>query len=151
MTRPTDEQLAAMGATLREIDPSSLAKDDDGSKVHWYLGDNATEFFVWTREGQPPHHVQLVFARVSIEWSTQKGLTTGTFKTSSSSLGGRYDPYLLSIGKQIDREVCRAALLLLQSGTVEARLIEPLVLAIERALAQAPDSGEFANPTPEKS
>lgn len=141
MSRPSDDQLRTLGASLREIDPSTLARDDDGSKVRWFLGENATELFTWSHgEREDPHHLQLVFARVSIEWSDKKGLTTGTFKGGSSALGGRYDPYLLSIGKQIDRDVCKAALVLLDASPLKGRLTAPLVSAIEAALAREPAS-----------
>ncbi len=133
---PTPEQLELWGASLREIDPGSLVPDEDGATVHWYLGDNGTEVFAWTHAGQAPHHVQLVFARVSVEWSVDLGLITGTFQSGSSTSGGRYDPYMLSVGQQVDAEVCRYALMLLQKATIDADSIVPLITALERAVAQ---------------
>ena len=82
---------------------------------------------------QFPHHLQLVFARVSVEWSTQRGLITGTFKTGSTSSGGRYDPYLLSVGQQIDPEVCASARKLLERSVVDAKVTAPLVQALAHA------------------
>ncbi len=129
--KPTDEQLAAWGASLREIDPSSLIPDEDGAAVRWYLGDNGTELFAWSFGDAAPHHLQLVFARVSVEWSTQAGLVTGTFKSGGTSSGGRYDPYLLSIGQQADTDVCASARRLLAASKVDARVIGPLVALLK--------------------
>jgi hypothetical protein len=128
---PTDEQLEGWGASMREIDPSSLIPDEDGAKVRWYLGDNGTELFAWSHGDAVPHHLQLVFARVSVEWSTQAGLITGTFKTGGTSSGGRYDPYLLSVGQQIDAEVCKSARTLLDATRIEEEVIAPLVAALK--------------------
>jgi hypothetical protein len=131
--RPSDDQLEQWGTSLREIDPASLVPDEDGARVRWYLGDNGTELFVWTHGEEPPHHVQLVFAHVSVEWSIHKGLITGTFKTGSATAGGRYDPYLLSIGQQVDEEVCALALQLLKKATIDSRSTAPLIGALEQA------------------
>lgn len=130
---PTADQLQQWGASLREIDPSSLNKDEDGALVRWFLGDNGTELFAWCHEAGPPHHLQLVFARVSVEWEGQRGLTTGSFKAGSSTAGGRYDPYLLSTGAQTNAEVCRSALALLKASKVPAELLSPLLAALEKA------------------
>ncbi|MBX7115842.1 MAG: hypothetical protein K1X64_16050 [Myxococcaceae bacterium] len=132
MIRPTDEQLKQWGLSLREIDPSSLVPDEDGSQVRWFLGDNATEFFVWFHPESGPHHLQLVFSRVSVEWDNKRGLVTGTFKDGSSAMGGRYDPYLLSIGQRVDLDVCSAALVLLGAATVDASLRAPLLQALQK-------------------
>ena len=131
MIRPTDSQLASLGASLREIDPTTLMPDDEGAPVRWYLGDAGTELFAWIHGQSPPHHVQLVFSRVSVEWSVKDGLTTGTFQTGSSTAGGRYDPYLLTVGQRVDTEVARAALTLLRASKVDPVLMEPLVKALE--------------------
>lgn len=133
--KPSPEQLAAWGASLRQIDPGSLIPDEDGARVHWYLGDNGTELFAWSHGDAPPHHLQLVFARVSVEWSQPRGLITGTFKTGSTSSGGRYDPYLLSVGQQVDADVCDSALLLLNKSSLEAKVTGPLVSALAQAAA----------------
>ncbi|MBS1153549.1 MAG: hypothetical protein H6Q89_5247 [Myxococcaceae bacterium] len=131
--KPSDEQLALWGASMREIDPASLIPDEDGARVRWFLGDNGTELFAWSHGEAGPHHLQLVFARVSVEWSTQRGLITGTFKTGSTSSGGRYDPYLLSVGQQIDPEVCASARKLLERSVVDAKVTAPLVQALAHA------------------
>lgn len=136
--KPTDEQLLQWGASMREIDPSSLIPDEDGAKVRWYLGDNGSELFAWSHGDAAPHHLQLVFARVSVEWSTQRGLITGTFKAGGTSSGGRYDPYLLSVGQQIDLEVCASARRLLDGTRIHEEVIAPLVAALEKASALPP-------------
>jgi hypothetical protein len=101
--------------------------------VRWYLGANGCEVFAWLHPGKPAHHVQLVFARVSVEWSQREGLKTGTFQETSSTAGGRYDPYLLTHGKVIDPEVVRAALVLLKGSQIDPAVGAPLVTALERA------------------
>jgi hypothetical protein len=131
---PTPEQLQQWGASMREIDPSSLNKDEDGASVRWFLGDNGTELFAWCHGANPPHHLQLVFARVSVEWEDKRGLMTGAFKGGSSTAGGRYDPYLLSTGAQANTEVSQSALTLLKASKVPAELIAPLVGALEKAV-----------------
>lgn len=128
--KPSKEQLAQWGTSLREIDPGSLIPDEDGARVHWYLGDNGTELFAWSHGDAGPHHLQLVFARVSVEWTVDRGLVTGTFKSGSTSSGGRYDPYLLSVGQQVDPEVCDLALTLLDSARVDEAVIAPLLTAL---------------------
>ena len=133
MSRPTEENLRKWGASLREIDPSMLAEDDEGP-VRWFLGDNATELFVWVIPGQPPHHIQLVFARVSVEWEMKKGLSTGSFSSNVSTMGGRYDPYLLNVAHAVDPEVCRAALTLLGEARVDSNVVATLVRALEGAV-----------------
>ncbi len=134
MTRPTDEQLRRMGGSLREIDPGALVPDDDGSNVRWFLGDGATELFTWTHAGKPPHHIQLVFARVSAQWDERSGLSTGTFQGEPSTAGGRFDPYLVTMATRIDPDVCRAALTLLQASPLSSEVIGPLVHSLEQAL-----------------
>jgi len=129
MSKPTPENLKAWGASLREIDPSSLVQEE-GLKVRWYLGDNSTELYCWVHPDGRPDHLQLVFHRVSVEWSEKKGLTTGTFQAGGSMAGGRYDPYLLSVGKEVDREVCEAALTMLKASSVDAALVQPMVDAL---------------------
>lgn len=136
MSKPTPEQLKAWGASMREIDPSSLMQDDDGLKVRWYLGDAATELYCWIHPDGRPDHMQLVFSRVSVEWSEKKGLTTGTFQAGASMAGGRYDPYLLSVGKEVDRDVCEAALALLTSSNIDKALSKPMVEALTSVLGK---------------
>ena len=137
MIRPTDEQLKQWGLSLREIDPSSLIPDEDGSQVRWVLGDNATELFAWSHPDAGPHHLQLVFSRVSVEWDTTRGLVTGTFRDGSSAMGGRYDPYLLSIGQRVDLDVCSAALVLLGAATVDESFRAPLLQALQKVGTQS--------------
>ncbi|MHB8874064.1 MAG: hypothetical protein ACYC8T_10295, partial [Myxococcaceae bacterium] len=130
--------LTARGGSMRERAPATRRPAEAAAKVRWYLGDNATELFAWVRDGAPPHHIQLVFARVSAEWSQAGGLSTGTFTTGSSTAGGRYDPYLLTVGQSVDEEVCRAALLLLRASKVDSAIAGPMIGAIEAALQTAP-------------
>jgi hypothetical protein len=132
MSKPTPEMLKTWGASMREIDPKSLVQDDEGLKVRWYLGDSATELYAWTNPDGTPDHMQLVFAHVSVEWSTKKGLRTGTFQSGSSTAGGRYDPYLLSIGKEVDLEVCESAATLLGAMPVPSELVQPMIAALEK-------------------
>lgn len=139
--KPSDEQLQKLGSTLREIDPATLQADPDEGKVRWFLGDSATEIFVWAHPGEPPHHTQLVFSRVSVEWSRKAGLITGTFDAGSSTLGGRYDPYLLTLGMSANPVVCRAALLLLKEARIDAAAIAPLIESLESALARLTERG----------
>jgi len=136
--RPSDDQLAAMGGTLREIDPSTLQLDPEGGAVRWFLGDQGTEIFAWVRGGEQPHHIQLVFARVSVEWSQKTGLLTGTFDAAASTAGGRFDPYLLTLGRQVDADVCRAALRLLSATRIDARVVRPLASALEQVVNPVP-------------
>jgi hypothetical protein len=131
--RPPDEELRRLGASLREIDPSTLAPDPEGGAVRWFLGEEGTEVYVWTREGSAPHHVQLVFARVSVEWGDKRGLITGTFNASPTTAGGRYDSYILKEGVQVDSDVCEAALVLLGASKVDAAALAPLLDALRHA------------------
>lgn len=135
---PTQAQLEGWGRSLREIDPESLMGDDDGAKVRWFLGDNGTELYVWSFPPKPAHHLQLVFARVSVEWSREKGLSTGTFSSGSTSTGGRYDPYLLSVGTSVDPHVCAAALVVLGASKVPAELWADLGAALKAASPSGP-------------
>ncbi|MBI3183185.1 MAG: hypothetical protein HYZ28_13695 [Myxococcales bacterium] len=128
MTRPTDQQLRELGASMREIDPRTLTQED-GAHVRWFLGDNATELFAWGEQGQLKH-AQLVFARVSVEWSEEAGLVTGSFQSGAATAGGRYDPYLLSVGSRTDPEVCRAARVLLEASSLDPMVTGPLLRAI---------------------
>lgn len=137
MSRPSDDLLRKWGASLREIDPSMLAENDEGP-IRWFLGDNGTELFVWALPGQPPHHLQLVFARVSVEWEAKRGLATGSFSSQASTMGGRYDPYLLNVAHVIDPEVCRAALTLLNEAKIDPAVLTTLVRALEVAASPQP-------------
>jgi hypothetical protein len=130
MSRPTDDALTSLGASLREIDPSALATDDEGDKVRWFLGTDGTEVYAWSRAEGAPHHVQLVFSRVSVEWSQERGLVTGTFKGAPTTAGGRYDSYILLVGAQVDAEVCGAALVLLEASPVDRVAVAPLIEAL---------------------
>jgi hypothetical protein len=132
MSKPTPDMLKTWGASLREIDPKSLVQDDEGLKVRWYLGDSATELYCWIKPDGSPDHLQLVFSRVSVEWSTKKGLRTGTFQSGGSTAGGRYDPYLLSTGKEVDTDVCEAAATLLTASPLPAELVKPMIAALEK-------------------
>lgn len=136
--RPSDDQLRVMGGTLREIDPSALQADPDDGAVRWFLGDNGTEIFAWVHGGETPHHIQLVFARVSVEWSQKAGLMTGTFSAAAATAGGRFDPYLLTVGKHVDPEVCRAALRLLSAANIDAKVVQPLAQALEQVISPVP-------------
>lgn len=144
-SRPSDDQLRKLGASLREIDPSTLQSDPEEGTVRWFLGDSGTEIFVWLHQLQPPHHIQLVFARVSVEWSAKGGLLTGTFKESASMLGGRYDPYLLTLGRVVDPEVCRAAVLLLSAASLPEPVLDPLRTALDEVVQRSPP-GPAADP-----
>jgi hypothetical protein len=132
MSRPSEEQLKALGASMREIDPLTLVPDEDGGQVRWFLGDQTTELFIWMGQSAP-HHAQLVFARVSLEWDHQTGLLTGSFEGGPATAGGRYDPYLLTVGPKIDPEVCWAALVVLRSIRIDPAMIEPMAKALEAA------------------
>jgi hypothetical protein len=141
LSKPSDEQLQKIGQSLREIDPTTLIPDEEGARVRWFLGDNGTEIFAWNHGPAPAHHIQMVFSRVSVEWVAQTGLTTGTFATGSSTAGGRYDPYLLTVGSNIDPEVCRAALVLLGTTKIDEAVSGPLIKALEAALSAPGDRG----------
>jgi hypothetical protein len=139
MIRPSDDQLKQLGGSLREIDPSALAPDPEGGQVRWFLGAEGTEVYIWAKSGHSPHHVQLVFSRVSVEWNDHKGLVTGTFRDAPTTAGGRYDTYILTVGQAVDPEVCSAALVLLEASSVERATIDPLISAL-RAVPRAPAS-----------
>ncbi|HVE81203.1 MAG TPA: hypothetical protein VND93_00075 [Myxococcales bacterium] len=136
--KPSDDQLKNMGGTLREIDPSTLQADPEEGAVRWFLGDQGTEIFAWTRDGKPPHHIQLVFARVSVEWNQKTGLMTGTFTATSATAGGRFDPYLLTVGPNVDPDVCRAALRLLSAAPIDEQVVQPLARALEQVVNPVP-------------
>ena len=146
MTAPTKEQLQRMGQSLREIDPATLHPDPAEGPVRWFLGEGATEITAWTNDAGIPHHMQLVFARVSVEWS-ERGLFTGQFENKSSTAGGRYDPYLLHVGSAADPAVCDAALTLLDASDVDPAVREPLREALRRALSHKPE-GKAADGQP---
>jgi hypothetical protein len=136
MRRPTDAELAQLGVSLREIDPATLHSDPEDGPVRWFLGEQGTELFAWTNEAGVPHHVQLVFCGVSVEWNTQKGLATGSFEALMVTSGGRFDSYLLSVAPTPDPRVCRAARVLLEASTVPHALLEPLLKDIVPLTAQ---------------
>lgn len=134
MSLPPPEQLRRLGAGLREIDPGSLQSDPEEGAVRWFLGERGTELFAWTREGPEPDHVQLVFARLQLEWTREGGLVTRHFRAGGSTAGGRYDAYLLTPDEALDREVCAGAHALLSASTVPDSLRAPVLRALERAL-----------------
>jgi hypothetical protein len=136
MSKPTPENLKTWGVSLREIDPTSLVQEESGLKVRWYLGDNGTELYCWVHPDGRTDHLQLVFSRVSVEWSEKRGLTTGTFQAGASMAGGRYDPYLLSVGKEVDREVCEAAVTMLEASSVDRGLVKPMLDALATVLGR---------------
>jgi hypothetical protein len=138
MKRPSDDQLQRLGKSLREIDPSNLQQEPDAGRVRWFLGEGGTELFAWMHEdAASPHHVQLVFAEVSVEWVQGRGLVTGRFHANAAIAGGRYDPYLMAEGVSVDPDVCRAAITLLRASPIEHRLLQPLNRAMELALSQS--------------
>ena len=136
MSRPTDEQLLRLGRSLREIDPSSLQQEPGEDPVRWFMGEAGTELFAWGPPGLPPRHLQLVFSRVSLEWTRAGGLRTGSFDPNASTAGGRYDPYLLTLGPSVDAQVCRAALTLLGASGVGHEVLAPLLGALGAALME---------------
>lgn len=136
--KPSDEQLERLGRSLREIDPSTLQDDPEEGKVRWFQGEGGTELFAWAQPGQPPHHVQLVFARISVEWDRRDGLVTGTFNEGASTLGGRFDAYMLRSARVADPQVCRAALHLLAASRIDLQLLHPLVQALNEVKSLAP-------------
>src|SRR5215207_2151140 len=101
MSRPSDELLRRLGRSLREIDPTSLQQEQGEDPVRWFLGDGGTELFAWGAPGAPPRHLQLVFCRVSLEWTREEGLRTGSFDAGAAVSGGRYDPYLLRLAASV--------------------------------------------------
>ena len=137
MIPPDDAELERRGKSLREIDPSSLAPDEDGSQVRWFLGEATTELFAWMRGGLP-HHLQLVFGRFSIEWDESSGLQMGGFAAHAATAGGRYDSYLLTEWSAVDAEICRAALVLLRASGEAQVLAAPLVSALESGTIRSP-------------
>ena len=142
MSRPTDEQIRRLGASLREIDPATLHRDPEEGPVRWFQGERGTEITVWLDGRGAAHHIQLVFARASVEWSGS-GLVTGAFENRGSTAGGRYDPYLLSVGTGADPEVCQAALLLLESAEVGTEVLAPLIGALRGQATFLTGSGGF--------
>ncbi|MBF5040907.1 hypothetical protein FGE12_00785 [Aggregicoccus sp. 17bor-14] len=136
MSRPSPELLLRLGRSLREIDPSSLQQEQGEDPVRWFLGDSGTELFAWGVPGAPPRHLQLVFFRVSLEWTREQGLRTGSFDAQSSTSGGRYDPYLMTLGPAVDPQVCRAALALLEASRVDPAVLAPLRKALAAALME---------------
>ena len=135
--RPDDEQLRRLGRSLREIDPSSVQQVQGEDPVRWFLGEAGTELFVWGPPGGSPCHLQLVFSRVSLEWTREQGLRTGRFEPGVAISGGRYDPYLLRLGPSVDAQVCRAALTLLGASAISPQLLAPLREALGAALMEA--------------
>ncbi len=136
--KPTAEQIERLAASLREIDPGALQEDPAEGKVRWFQGEGGTEIFVWAHPDQPPHHIQLVFADVSVEWSQKGGLLTGSFAETATTMGGRHDPYVMRLERVADMEVCRAALQLLSTCRVEPRLLQPLVDALKTFIDPVP-------------
>jgi hypothetical protein len=136
VSRPPDELLRRLGRSLREIDPASLQQEQGEDPVRWFLGDSGTELFAWGARGVPPRHLQLVFSRVSLEWTREEGLRTGSFDAGAAVSGGRYDPYLLRLGPAVDPQVCRAALTLLGTSQVDPAVLAPLLQALEAALME---------------
>ncbi len=134
MRPPSEAQLAAWGASLREIDPRNLQNDTEEGPVRWFLGEGGCELFAWIDTAGIAHHIQLVFARVSVEWSRDAGLRTGHFHDAAATAGGRYDGYLLNTGLRVDPSVCAASLQLLTAARVGGALFGPLVQALEVAL-----------------
>jgi hypothetical protein len=136
MSRPTQAQLRRLGASLREIDPCTLEHKEEEGEVRWYLGEGGTELTAWLSPDGSPSHMQLVFARTSVDWSP-RGLSTGSFDPKGATAGGRYDPYLLRMGVSADPEVCRAALVLLAGSEVPQALVTPLIEALLAAASSA--------------
>lgn len=132
MIGPSPAQLEAWGASLREIDPSLLQEDPESGPVRWFLGDSGCEVFVWLDGQGAPHHLQLVFSRITVDWTADAGLQTGSFQGTSSTMGGRYDGYLLrERDVRDDRAVFRAARSLLRASTTGQELFAPLLTALE--------------------
>lgn len=128
------EQLRRLGEGLREIDPGALQADPEEGAVRWFLGERGTELFAWTRVGPEPEHVQLIFARLQLEWTRAEGLVTRHFRAGGSTAGGRYDAYLLTPDQALDREVCAGAHVLLSASAVPKSVAAPVLRALERAL-----------------
>jgi hypothetical protein len=140
MTSFSDAQLEAWGASLREIDPSTLQEDPESGPVRWFQGEAGCEAFVWLNDAGEPHHVQLIFANRSVEWSQAEGLRTGSLRSGGATAGGRYDGYLLQSGHQVDLELCAAARRLLAASCTGGTLFAPLVQALWSALGTASTS-----------
>lgn len=132
MSVPSEEHLKKLGQSLREIDAAMLNRDTDEGPVRWFLGEAGTEITAWVDASGAPHHIQLVFARVSVEW-TARGLVTGAFETKGSTAGGRYDPYLLRVGAGVDPAVCKAAVVLLQASDLDPVIAGPLLDGLRAA------------------
>jgi hypothetical protein len=135
MRPPTDTQLVAWGASLREIDPATLQQDPEEGPVRWFLGESGCEAFAWLDEGGRCHHVQLVFGGTSVEWSRAEGLRTGSFRQAKATAGGRYDGYFVHNGLRVDPLVCNAALRLLGASRSGADLFSPLADALGEVVA----------------
>lgn len=133
MTPPSEAQLVRIGESLREIDPSTLQQDDDEGPVRWFLGDSGTEIFAWLDGEGRAQHVQLVFARVSVDWSLSEGLKTGSFSGGSAIAGGRYDGYLMQVAQRADPDVCRAALTMMRAARGVEGFFGPFLVALEQA------------------
>lgn len=134
MSRPPDEVLTRLGRSLREIDPSTLHPDPEEGPVRWFLGESGTEITAWVDEQGTPRHIQIVFARVSLEW-TERGVVTGTFDPKGTTAGGRYDPYLLRVGAGVDEDVCRAAITLLEAASIDDAVKRPVLQALHQVVA----------------
>lgn len=137
MSAPSEAQLVKLGESLREIDPSTLQQDEESGPVRWFLGDSGTELFVWADERGRPQQVQLVFARVSVEWTRLEGLKTGSFSKTPASVGGRYDTYVMEEGHELDPLVCRAALTLMRASRVEHEFFSPFLEVLQQAASPA--------------
>lgn len=133
MNAPSEAQLVKLGESLREIDPSTLQQDDENGPVRWFLGDAGTELFAWLDAAGRAQHVQLVFARISVEWLEERGLTTGSFSKTPASAGGRYDAYVMEEMGSVDPLVCRAALTLMKAMRAAEELFSPFVEALRQA------------------
>lgn len=132
MSRPSQEELRRLGQSLREIDPKMLHADPTEGPVRWFLGEQGTEITAWVNAEGAPHHMQLVFWRVSVEW-TPTSLSTGTFASKGTTAGGRYDPYLLSVSGGVDPEVCVAAQEVLGASDIDAKIRDPLLASLAKA------------------
>lgn len=132
MSVPSDEVLRRLGASLREIDPRTLAVNPEEGAVRWFLGDSGTELIAWTRGGSEPAHLQLTLDRLQLEWTRAKGLVIRRFKPGGSSAGGRYDGYLLGSASPVDPAIRAAAKALLLASPVPAQLCAPLLRALDR-------------------
>jgi hypothetical protein len=140
MNLPPVETLAQLGKTMREIDPSALQHDDEEGPVRWFLGDSGTELFAWGgSDSAPAKHLQLIVARMQVEWTERTGLTAAPFRQAGTSMGGRYDTYLLGRDRALDRQLIEGARALLDSANIPAPLVAPMRSALEQALLQLMD------------